>query len=181
MKADIKREEMLDAFMQAFMEFGLDKSSTKKLTSKAGVNEALLYYYFSDKNEAIVACVNRQYEKNRNASFDLIRKNLADPEKMMDKLFTYTKKTSAEQRFMMEVISHPVYSKSVLPLGKEMSRKLEADIEEYAEQHGKDAKNLTMLIHLVYSILNDYCLTKNEEVFMSSKQFVTGQLKAAMA
>ena len=62
-----------------------------------------------------------------------------------------------------------------------MSRKLEADIEEYAEQHGKDAKNLTMLIHLVYSILNDYCLTKNEEVFMSSKQFVTGQLKAAMA
>ena len=46
MKADIKREEMLDAFMQAFMEFGLDKSSTKKLTSKAGVNEALLYYYF---------------------------------------------------------------------------------------------------------------------------------------
>jgi len=181
MKADIKREEMLDAFMQAFMEFGLDKSSTKKLTSKAGVNEALLYYYFSDKNEAIVACVNRQYEKNRNGSFDIVKKNLVDPEKMMEKLFNYTKKTSAEQRFMMEVISHPVYSKSVLPLVREMSKKLETDIQEYSDQHKKDSGALITLLNLTYSALNDYCLTKNEEIFMSSKQFIVSQLNTVMA
>lgn len=181
MKADIKREEMLDAFMQAFIEFGLDKSSTKKLTSKAGVNEALLYYYFSDKNEAIVACVNRQYEKNRMGSLDIVKKNIADPEKMMDKLFNYTKKSCPEQRFMMEVIAHPVYSKNVLSLVKEVNKKMEAELMEYAEKNGKKGQDFVTIMQLVYSSLNDYCLTKNEEAFANVKQFLLGQLKSIMA
>ncbi|MGB5824717.1 MAG: TetR/AcrR family transcriptional regulator [Proteocatella sp.] len=181
MKADIKREEMLDAFMQAFIEFGLDKSSTKKLTSKAGVNEALLYYYFADKNEAIVACVNRQYEKNRMGSLEIIKKTINDPEKLMDKLFNYTKKTSAEQRFMMEVIAHPVYSKNILPVVKEMNKKLETELIEYAEQNGKNASEFVTIIQLAYSALNDYCLTKNEETLMASKQFIVKQLQRVLA
>lgn len=181
MKADIKREEMLDAFMQAFIEFGLDKSSTKKLTSKAGVNEALLYYYFADKNEAIVACVNRQYEKNRMGSLELIKKNLGDPEKLMDKLFNYTKKSCPEQRFMMEVIAHPVYSKNILPLVKEMNKKIEAELVEYAQKNGKDPKEFVTIVQMVYSSLNDYCLTKNEETFANAKDFLLKQLKNIMA
>lgn len=181
MKADIKREEMLDAFMQAFIEFGLDKSSTKKLTAKAGVNEALLYYYFADKNEAIVACVNRQYEKNRMGSFEIIKKNMNDPEKMMDKLFNYTKKTAAEQRFMVEVIAHPVYSKNILPVVKDMNKKLESELIEYAEQNEKNSAEFVTLIHLAYNALNDYCLTKNEETLMASKQFIVQQLQRVLA
>ncbi len=181
MKADIKREEMLDAFMQAFIEFGLDKSSTKKLTSKAGVNEALLYYYFADKNEAIVACVNRQYEKNRMGSLEIIKKNLSDPEKLMDKLFTYTKKSCPEQRFMMEVIAHPVYSKNILPLVKEMNKKIELELIDYAEKNEKNPQEFVTLIQLVYSSLNDYCLTKNEETFANVKQFLLKQLKSLVA
>ena len=56
-----------------------------------------MYYYFADKNEAIVACVNRQYEKNRMGSLDIIKKNVSDPEKLMDKLFNYTKKRLFER------------------------------------------------------------------------------------
>lgn len=177
MKADLKREEMLDAFMQAFIEFGLDKSSTKKLTAKAGVNEALLYYYFADKHEAIVACVNRQYEKNRHTSLDIIHKYFNDPDKLIDKLYTYTKKTSSEQRFMMEVISHPVYSKNTLPVVKAVTKEFDEKVSNLAEQNDKDSSRVLTLMQLMYSALSEYCITKNEETILNAKEFIAQELK----
>lgn len=177
MKADLKREEMLDAFMQAFIEYGLDKSSTKKLTAKAGVNEALLYYYFADKHEAIVACVNRQYEKNRYTSLELIQKYFSDPEKLMDKLYHHTKKTASEQRFMMEVISHPIYSKNTLPKVKEVGKKIEEEIQILANVNGKDPKRTLTLVQLGFSTFSEYCITKNEENLLNAKEYLIEELK----
>lgn len=177
MKADIKREEMLDAFIEAFIEYGIDKASTKKLTAKAGVNEALLYYYFADKNEAVIACVKRCYEKYKSGTIDIFRKNIHDVDKMMDKLQAYTKRTMAEQRFSMEVLSHPVYSKAILPSVIEMNKDLENSIRAFARENGKDEELLATWVQFVTESLAYYVLTKNDEKFIRTKPYIIAQIK----
>lgn len=177
MKSDIKREEMLDAFIQAFTEYGIDKASTKKLTAKAGVNEALLYYYFSDKNDAVIACVKRCYERYKTGTVDIIRKNLSDVDKMMDKLQSYTKKTMAEQRFALEVLAHPVYSKSIIPSVVELNKELENDVRGYAKDHKVNADLLVTWVQFITESLVYYVITKNEENFVNKKAFIATEIK----
>lgn len=177
MKSDIKREEMLDAFIQAFTEYGIDKASTKKLTSKAGVNEALLYYYFSDKHDAVIACVKRCYEKYKTGTVDIFRKNIHDVDKMMDKLLAYTKKTISEQRFSLEVLSHPVYSKNIIPSVVALNKELEDDIREYAIEQKVDPELLVTWIQIVNAQLVYYVITRNEESFNSKKDFLANEIK----
>lgn len=177
MKSDIKREEMLDAFIQAFTEYGIDKASTKKLTAKAGVNEALLYYYFSDKNDAVIACVKRCYERYKTGTVDIIRKNIHDVDKMMDKLQSYTKKTMNEQRFALEVLAHPVYSKSIIPNVVELNKELERDIRTYAKEHNVDEEKLVMWVQFITESLVYYVITKNEENFVNKKGFIANEIK----
>lgn len=177
MKADIKREEMLDAFIEAFTEYGIDKASTKKLTAKAGVNEALLYYYFADKNEAVIACVKRCYERYKTGTLDIFRKNINDVEKMMERLQAYTKKTMAEQRFALEVLAHPTYSKNILPSVIELNRELERDIRQYARDNGKDEELLVTWIQIVTESLVYYAITKNDENFARKKPFIIEEIK----
>lgn len=180
MKADIKREEMLDAFIEAFTEYGIDKASTKKLTAKAGVNEALLYYYFADKNEAVIACVKRCYERYKTGTVDIIRKNIHDVEKMMEKLQSYTKKTMAEQRFALEVLAHPIYSKNILPSVVELNRELERDIRQFARDNGKDEELLATWVQIVTESLVYYAITKNDENFARKKPFLIEQIKKVL-
>lgn len=181
MKSDIKREEMLDAFIQAFTEYGIDKASTKKLTAKAGVNEALLYYYFSDKNDAVIACVKRCYERYKTGTVDIFRKNIHDVDKMMDKLQAYTKKTINEQRFALEVLSHPVYSKSIIPSVVELNKELDNDIRSYARDNGVDEDKLAMWVQFITESLVYYVITKNEEHFVNKKSFIAGEIKKLFA
>lgn len=180
MKSDIKREEMLDAFIEAFTEYGIDKASTKKLTAKAGVNEALLYYYFTDKNDAVIACVKRCYERYKTGTVDIFRKNIHDVDKMMDKLQAYTKKTMAEQRFALEVLAHPVYSKNILPSVLELNRELEGDIRQYARDHGKDEDLLATWVQIITESLVYYAITKNEENFIQKKDFIAQQIQKVL-
>lgn len=179
-KADAKREEMLDAFIGAFTEYGIDKASTKKLTTSAGVNEALLYYYFKDKNEAILACVERCYERYKTGTLDIFRKNISDVDKMMDKLQAYTKKTMLEQRFALEVLAHPVYSKKILPVVDELNQELDNDIREYAREHGKDEDLLSVWVEMVTQSLVYYAITKNEDYFIGKKKFMADEIKKVL-
>ncbi len=181
MKSDIKREEMLDAFIQAFTEYGIDKASTKKLTAKAGVNEALLYYYFSDKNDAVIACVKRCYERYKTGTVEIIRKNLNDIDKMMDKLQSYTKKTMPEQRFALEVLAHPVYSKSIIPSVNALNKELEDDVREFDKEQQVDEELLVTWIQLITSPPVYYVMTRNEENFVIKKPFIANELKKLFA
>ncbi len=181
MKSDIKREEMLDAFIQAFTEYGIDKASTKKLTAKAGVNEALLYYYFSDKNDAVIACVKRCYERYKTGTVEIIRKNLNDIDMFMYKFQSYTKKTMPEQRFALEVLAHPVYSKSIIPSVNALNKELEDDVREFAKEQQVDEELLVTWIQLITSQLVYYVMTRNEENFVSKKAFIANELKKLFA
>ncbi len=181
MKSDIKREEMLDAFIQAFTEYGIDKTSTKKLTAKAGVNEALLYYYFSDKHDAVIACVKRCYERYKSGTVDIFRKNIGDIDKMMDKLQAYTKKTMLEQRFALEVLTHPVYSKSIIPSVVALNKELEDDVRKHARERGVDEDLLVTWIQIVTDALVYYVITKNEDNFVSKKTFIANEIKKLFA
>lgn len=70
-RADLARTRILDAAVQKFSENGLAGARTERIAEAAGVNKALLYYYFSSKEalyEASLEYVAQQVASSSMAS-----------------------------------------------------------------------------------------------------------------
>jgi TetR/AcrR family transcriptional regulator len=56
-RADLSRARILDAAIQEFSENGLSGARTEQIAEAAGVNKALIYYYFQGKEALYVAAL----------------------------------------------------------------------------------------------------------------------------
>lgn len=61
-KADIRKNEILDAAEELFTEHGFDKTSTNMILEKAGIARGTLYYHFKSKEEIMDALIERTHK-----------------------------------------------------------------------------------------------------------------------
>lgn len=70
-----KKDHILDVAERVFAEVGYDGASTRLISSEAGVNMAMLNYYFGSKEGLLLAIVSR-----RTATFQSIIQNIGNAE-----------------------------------------------------------------------------------------------------
>src|SRR5579885_1041715 len=62
-RADATRHAMLAAAGRIFAESGLDGARTDRIASAAGVNKAMLYYYFKSKDLLFLAVLEANFKE----------------------------------------------------------------------------------------------------------------------
>jgi TetR/AcrR family transcriptional regulator len=88
-RADLARARILDAAVRQFSEYGLAGARTEQIAEAAGVNKALLYYYFHSKDALYTAALDAVAEDVRAASLAVLESN-----------------KSAGERFLQSVLNH---------------------------------------------------------------------------
>lgn len=53
--SDVRREDILDAARKCILESGFDQVTIEQIAARAGVSPGLLYYYFEDKEDLVIA------------------------------------------------------------------------------------------------------------------------------
>lgn len=71
-RADQTRGRILEAAIQTFSSSGLAGARTEQIAEEAGVNKALLYYYFKSKDDLYAAALERVVEGVRATSFAVL-------------------------------------------------------------------------------------------------------------
>jgi TetR/AcrR family transcriptional regulator len=71
-RADQSRARILEAAVRQFSEYGLAGARTEQIAEAAGVNKALLYYYFKGKEDLYAAALESVIETMQAASFALL-------------------------------------------------------------------------------------------------------------
>jgi len=93
-----KKESILDAAEKLFSEMGYDGTSTRNISAKAGVNMAMLNYYFGSKDGLYKSVLER-----RLGMFDQNSTVLNDQDSSWDKLYTcldlYTERVLSDNYF----------------------------------------------------------------------------------
>lgn len=77
-----KREVILDAAEHLFAESGFDKTTTRAIANKAGVNIAMLSYYFGSKEQLLYAVLER-FSDGLAKVFSHIEESYATPEERL--------------------------------------------------------------------------------------------------
>lgn len=75
-KAEATRKKILTAAEKLFAEKGFDATSVESIAQASGVNKALIYYYFKDKNDLILCLFKNTYQD----LCDRIRPAAIDPD-----------------------------------------------------------------------------------------------------
>jgi len=74
-RADQTRARILDAAVRQFSASGLAGARTEQIAEEAGVNKALLYYYYKSKEELYAAALEVVIESVRADSVNVLEAN----------------------------------------------------------------------------------------------------------
>src|ERR1017187_6632186 len=88
-RADHARARILDAAIRQFSENGLAGARTEQIAEEAGVNKALIYYYFKSKEDLYAAALESVFANEWADGIAVMEANL-----------------SAGERFLQGVLNH---------------------------------------------------------------------------
>ncbi len=79
-----KRKELIGACLDCFVEKGLTVTTTKDLCTAAKLQNGGIYYYFSSKEEIVLACAEEAINRIEENAFNIVLENLSDIKSMME-------------------------------------------------------------------------------------------------
>jgi TetR/AcrR family transcriptional regulator len=82
-RADHTRARILDAAIREFSENGLAGARTEQIAEEAGVNKALLYYYFKSKDDLYAAALEHVIDSVRTESVTVLKTNASAGERFV--------------------------------------------------------------------------------------------------
>ncbi len=82
-RADQSRARILNAAVRQFSDNGLAGARTEQIAEEAGVNKALLYYYFKSKEDLYAAALEFVFEGMRTASLALLEAGVSAGERFL--------------------------------------------------------------------------------------------------
>jgi AcrR family transcriptional regulator len=160
MNREERKREYLKSFIQTFSENGIDRTPIKKLAGAAKINEASIYQYFKNKDEIIVECVRMYMEEELNNLLQVLSDKEEPLETRVDRLIQLSSETSAEAKFVIQVLTSPNYSKMCSPIVHEFSRKLLPSPQVSLESGSlpRDTNESVVLLLLLSVITSDRVL-----------------------
>jgi AcrR family transcriptional regulator len=143
----------LKSFIHAFSENGIDKTSIKKLACAASINEASIYQYFKNKDEIIINCVDYYFEMVETELRPILLDVGQTMEYRLRKILRYLDEVSQQEKFIIQVLTNPVYSHLCEPIMKKFTRNQPPLCEKLASEFSVSQEVVSPLLYLFYSMV----------------------------
>lgn len=81
-----RRKEILNVCLDTFINKGLSETTVRDLSTALKLQSGGIYYWFKDKDEAVVACAEEAALRLENSLIFPALKDIKDPDKMIKRL-----------------------------------------------------------------------------------------------
>lgn len=135
MDNDRRKQEVIDTCLDTFIKNGLQQTSVRDLGAALHLQSGGIYYYFSDKDEAVIACAEQAALRLEQAFIPMALANLETPRALVEALREKAKQMSPTMRFFTSVCALSRYA-------PRMQAALDRLANRYEEYAGKFARVL---------------------------------------
>ena len=111
-----RKKEVINVCLDHFIEKGLSETSTRSLSSALQLQNAGLYYYFENKDQAVILCAEEAALRLENALIPSAIKNINNPDVMMKQLQLNADEMAPTMRFLVSVCVSERYRESMKPV-----------------------------------------------------------------
>ncbi len=138
-RSDLRRARILDAAIRQFSANGLAGARTEQIAEEAGVNKALLYYYFKSKEDLYEAALDSVFENVRASNINVLRANASAGERFVqivlgnfDRSHSHPEMRSLMQQEMVRL--HRGEENRLAPMAKNFFRPLWMMVDQLLEE-----------------------------------------------
>ena len=164
-KKTVKRQEVVGVCLDCFVEKGLTVATTKDLCTAAKLQNGGIYYYFSTKEEIVLACAEEAISRIERSAFDIVLEDISDVKGMMERLGVLADKMSPTMRFLVSVCVSQEYGEKVKPALSRLAARYPYYTEKIAEILGCTQDEVEPFVHLSILALNNYMIFAERALF----------------
>lgn len=164
-KKTVKRQEVVGVCLDCFVEKGLTVATTKDLCTAAKLQNGGIYYYFSTKEEIVLACAEEAISRIERSAFDIVLEDISDVKGMMERLGVLADKMSPTMRFLVSVCVSQEYGEKVKPALSWLAARYPYYTEKIAEILGCTQDEVEPFVHLSILALNNYMIFAERALF----------------
>lgn len=167
-----KRRELLGLCLDCLIEKGLTAVTTKELCSAVQLQNGGIYYYFTSKDEIVLACAEEAINRIEQAALDVVFEDLNDIRHMMEHLGSMADKMSPTMRFLVSVCVSREYGEKVKFALSRLASRYPYYTEKIAAVLDCTPAEVEPFVHLSILALNNYMIFAERALF-------TPQIEAA--
>lgn len=160
-----KRRELLSLCLDCLIEKGLTAVTTKDLCSAAQLQNGGIYYYFTSKDEIVLACAEEAINRIEQAALDVVFEDLNDIRHMMEHLGSMADKMSPTMRFLVSVCVSQEYGEKVKPSLVRLAARYPYYTRRIARLLGCDESEVEPFVHLSILAINNYMIFAERALF----------------
>lgn len=131
-----RKKEVIDGYLDHFVAKGMSDTSVRDLGESIQMQSGALYWYFSNKDDAVIACAEEAATRLETKLIIPSVKEVLDPENMINHLLIRADEIAPTMRFFVQVCSTPKYVEKVQPILNRLSRTYEFYSLKVAEALG---------------------------------------------
>ena len=160
-----KRNEIIGVCLDCFVKKGLTVTTTKDLCTAANLQNGGSYYYFSTKEEIVLACAEEAINRIEKSAFGIVLEDFSDIRSMMDRLVTLADKMSPTMRFLVSVCVSREYEEQIKPSLVRLASRYPYYTDKIAEILGCTKDEVEPFIHLSILAINNYMIFAERALF----------------
>lgn len=160
-----KRRELLALCLDCLIEKGLTAVTTKELCSAAQLQNGGIYYYFTSKDEIVLACAEEAINRIEQAALDVVFEDLNDIRHMMEHLGSMADKMSPTMRFLVSVCVSQEYGEKVKPSLVRLAARYPYYTRRIARLLGCSESEVEPFVHLSILAINNYMIFAERALF----------------
>lgn len=124
-----------------------------------------IYYYFSTKEEIVLACAEEAISRIEKAAFAIVLEDISDIKSMMDHLGELADKMSPTMRFLVSVCVSREYGEKAKPSLVRLAARYPYYTGRIAEILGCTDKEVAPFVHLSILAINNYMIFAERALF----------------
>ena len=152
---NIQKDEILKKCFTYFVEHGLESISMRKMCDETGMAVSSAYYWFGNKDGAILSAT--EYGLNRVAGilFDYVYQYIDNLECIMITFSEFIMKYKAQLRFIYQVVTSQKYGDKIRPIANRLTEIYDRYTEIIADHFGCRKQELQPYVYLFISAVLD--------------------------
>ena len=164
-KKSEKRKELIGICLDCFVKNGLTATTTKELCSAANLQNGGIYYYFSTKEEIVLACAEEAINRIEKSAFNIAVNDINDIGSMMDRLGNLADAMSPVMRFLVSVCVSHEYEERIKPSLVRLAARYSYYTEKIAAILGCTKEEAEPFILLSILAINNYMIFAERALF----------------
>ncbi|MEG1584824.1 MAG: TetR/AcrR family transcriptional regulator [Anaerovorax sp.] len=160
-----RQSVMAENFLKVFSKYGLDNTSTKKLSEECGINEALFYRYFENKDDIVGKCVIKKRVEILEHIHELLNENSKlGAHAVCESLVDYAETERDAERFILQVMASHKYEQIALEINAHMEKNLREQGTLLAKKHGVTEEVGYLMVSIMNSVMMAYFINGDKKL-----------------